>query len=216
MKKIPFVLGAALAALMAAPTAMAGSGDIDLTMTGIIRTGACVPVLAGGGIAEYGEIGAIALDPDTYTSLGRKSVNLTVTCPAAAQWGLRAVDRRAATVTDPATHRFGLGVSSDDENIGYYGVNIRNVVVGGTGGTGGTAGINLVTRDRQRWDERDFFYADSALIHTFAAPGATAPTANLGGTAELSVDTFINPGSALSLNRDVSLDGLVTLELVYY
>nr|WP_253901054.1 DUF1120 domain-containing protein [Stenotrophomonas maltophilia] len=189
--------------------AVAGTGDIDLTISGTIRAGACVPALASGGVVDYGQIATAALSDTEYTSLGRKTIGLQISCPASAQWGLRALDQRPGTVTDPRSHRFGLGQSSG-ENIGYYGVNIGKVVVDGA------AGINLVTRDKVRWDDRQFFYNDAALINSFAVSGSSVPLPSTNSVAELSVDTYINPTSGLTVTNDVPLDGLVTLELMYY
>lgn len=210
--KRTFTLAAALAAVLSGPAANAASGDMDFTVSGVIRPGACTPTLASGGIADFRKISPLVLNPAVATGIGQETVALSVTCAAPAQWALKATDLRAATVTSPNNARFGLGQTPAGENLGFYSISITNAFADGRASTPVSSSNNGAA-----WSANAFIGPDiSSRISALAAPGTTLPLASQVATADLVIAAYIEPTGGLTLTGDVALDGQASIDIFYY
>ncbi|MFC3816555.1 DUF1120 domain-containing protein [Lysobacter sp. GCM10012299] len=217
--KLRSIVLAGVIALAFAPAAFASS-QADLTVTGTITPGACIPSLDGGGKIDLGQIAAASLSATDLTTLPSQSITLSVHCPEAATFAIRAQDNRAgSSFATGGDGFFGLGAAPGGEKIGGYSLHVvsgsvtvdsastaygmSSTDVGATWthyGAGGTAapGSNGV---------RIIAFAKTA--------GETTPSAIKDAAMTLQVSPMIVARSQLPTADEITIDGSATLEVVY-
>lgn len=224
----------ALVVLASAGHAMAAD-SVDVKVIGTITPSACTPSLSGGGTVDYGNIKANTLSPSSYTTLPTKNVDFSITCSAPTKVGVSVVNGRpgtlaGATVDDTATQggmppsplggafyngAVGLGLA-DNAKIGGY-------TIAFTPGSFTADGnqVNSIYRRSTDPSWRDASYSGAAynyaygMTNSWRASGQSDPVAFMNLNGSLKVLTYLNKASELDLTKQINLDGLTTLELVY-
>ncbi len=199
-----------LATLMgsAAGNALAAS-SVDMTVKGLITPSACTPALSKGGAVELGKVSAKDLKLDEATWLPDQFLALSVTCDAPTLMALEPLDNREGSAFDPTNlEKFGLGLNNGVEKIGDIelypmtpladGVAVQSIQSGDKGATW------LIWRKLNR----GYFYSVSADTNP-------VPLALKDYSADLRVSARIAPANQLTLNNEVTIDGSVTLQLIY-
>ncbi|NWA39738.1 DUF1120 domain-containing protein [Pseudomonas reactans] len=207
----------AIAALLASATSAFAGPTATLRITGTISPGACTPVLANGGIIDFGATSVDSLPSTGTLALAGKSVTATVTCTGATKVAMSFVDNRADSVpahsneATTASSAFGLGKSGDIK-IGSYGLSI--VSINGDG----TAGDLLMSSDKTAWSKMtlDTFANNNTAQQylTFAATGTTTPKEATVFTFDLKATPALS--SALTgITETANLDGNATINFEY-
>lgn len=222
------VVALALCGAISAP-AMAASTDVKVT--GTITPAGCTPVLAGGGVIDYGNIRADDLSATNYTVLQTKQIDFSITCNAPAKVAVKAVDGRADTAAgatqvghggigfapvnlfgQPQIFVAGLGMDGA-KRIGGYGIRIANVTADGKS-VDGIRSLDAASS----WSPGQFGEIYSSVAQNYqswAATGTLIPVAVQSLSGKLEVQAYLNKASQLDLTKPVALDGLTTIELVY-
>ena len=193
------------------------ASTVELTVGGVITPMACTPVLAGGGVVDFGKISQQDLNQATGTRLPLKSLNLTVSCNAPGRYALRMRDNRDGTAHVNSEIFYGLGLDGSGNKIGVYSVKFdpKQTVVGsgvqiyGTEST--TGGVAWRTSNSNPID-----IGSRSLLGFTVTEGSTAgpsPIQVLSST--LTLEAVINAKQNLDLSHDVRMDGSATLEVVY-
>ncbi|MBE1252909.1 hypothetical protein B1H42_15055 [Enterobacter cloacae subsp. cloacae] len=200
--------------------------SFNINVTGVISPAACEANITGGETIDYGTIPASTLNADAVTLLPAKQTAFTITCDAPAKLGLRTVDNRAAskmpagssitmdtgTPWGPSTLN-GLGVDGQGNNIGGWSAELGNL----TSDTVPAPDIINSINEGINWSKSPYGHLILRL-HTFqtiSEAGTLIPAAFSTLTGTLNVQAVINPASTLDLSQPVTLDGSVTVEMVY-
>ncbi|MCT4704950.1 DUF1120 domain-containing protein [Enterobacteriaceae bacterium H11S18] len=222
----------ALAVLAATTTSVMAAESVDVKVTGTVSPSACTPTLSGGGLVDYGTIKASTISADAYTVLDWKSLNFNIHCDAPAKVAVKAVNNRpntAAGVTEspsgagpspvqlqpemPTSAVVGLGMA-DTAKIGGYTLQLTDAKVDG----------NDVANIWQRagdptWIDNAGNYSlygkVYSTISSWGAAGTLEPVAFQDMSAKIDVRAYINKGSQLDLTKEIALDGMSTIEIVY-
>lgn len=212
MKLTTTLMALAIASSAAiAPNAFAQSAD--LTITGKILPSACVMDLGNGGIADFGDLRANALETDTSTMLDPIDLTISVTCDSDARFALQGVDN--TNDTSYVAHRYGLGRTADDEKIGSATIGLKGISIDSQNGyattsyDGGANWSNSVTGNPAP-------IPTDGMVGFAAEQGVTTgPTGiqTLQGTLE--VKAFIAPTSGMTITSDVPINGSATINLMY-
>jgi hypothetical protein len=197
----------------------AGTESVDLTITGTISLGACIPVFDNGGTVDYGKISSAALTTGAPTDLGPKSTNLTVTCDAPRSVGLTITDNAAASVVPtalgavPAGKGFGLGQTAGNVNLGAYSIGVKSVTLDGT------AGDVITSADNTTWTAAPTDgLASNAAGTTWSAATAGTDTATAPATTfvyGIDVNAALQDAATLAISAETPLAGSATFTLVY-
>ena len=205
---------------------------VDVIVTGTITPAACTLNLPGLKTIDYGKISPTLLDATNYTKLGEQQIDIALKCDALAKMGLKVVNKRPNTmagVTEgvsgagrapvslfgvTSTDGAGLG-EADSKKIGGYGVRLvpgsiqvdANSVDVISKGAGETAWVKN--------DTGSMYLATKERHVSWATTKTVVPVAFEEMTAKLGVEAYINKKSELDLSKDITLDGLTTIELVY-
>ncbi|HCR2979530.1 DUF1120 domain-containing protein [Serratia marcescens] len=225
-----------LAVLAATSTAVMAE-SIDVKVIGTITPTACKPTLGGGGTIDYGNIAPASLSNTTFTVLGEKQVDFSITCDAPAKVAIHAVGSKADTATDvikstagdydifagtlfgtPALGVAGLG-ASDGKNIGGYGIRLvpgTYTVDGNNADTITRSAITGVWVPSANLGAGSLFSTIYKELQISWAPkGTLTPMAFTTVAGKLGVQAYITKTSELDLSKPINLDGLTSLELVY-
>lgn len=198
------------------------ASSVDLSVVGTITPTACDIQLSKASVA-LGKISSSDLSATAVTELKSDKVDLTVTCNAAAMFTLATQDGAPGTATDSGVTSFGVGKTSDDENIGYFSMRFDGSSLDADGETV----IGLASQDKNTWTPANTTPANGtgavegpALSHgpnflAFGDAGTTAPKNIEKLTGTLQVRTFVAPTDGLTLTNDVDLAGNATIEVVY-
>ncbi len=198
--------------------------SFDITVKGVVKPAACTPTLAGGGTFDYGNIGSAALSPTAPTALEVKSDSLTITCDALARVALKGADNRAGTVAFNSSltmlgvnwtpdNMYGLGVASG-KNIGSYAFRFKS----GTPQADGVSAALINSSDNGgSWSSSNTGYMspNGVVIQSWARSGTTVPVAAKVFTGTIEVQAVIDKTSNLDMSKQIDLDGLATVSLVY-
>ncbi|EML2224511.1 TPA: DUF1120 domain-containing protein [Klebsiella aerogenes] len=201
--------------------------SFNINVTGVISPAACEANITGGETIDYGTIHASKLSADAVTLLPAKQTAFTITCDAPAKLGFRTVDNRAGSkMTSAENITMDSGISWKLSNMNGLGVDGKGNTIGGWSAdlmsvksdTLPTAETILssdegVTWRRSMTDILSLY--TSNIIATIAAPNKSAPAAFSTLTSTLNIQAIINPASTLDLSQPVTLDGSVTVEMVY-
>ncbi|WP_244306271.1 DUF1120 domain-containing protein [Paraburkholderia lacunae] len=220
MKKITRLV---MAGAVAVACSSAFADSFDIKVSGVIKPAACTPTLAGGGTFDYGNIGTAALNPTALTLLDVKSDTLTITCDAVARVALKGADNRAGTgaftstvaffgLNVDANLQYGLGTASG-KNIGSYAFRFKP----GTFTADGTKVDSIYsTNAGSSWTSSSGFLASNgSQIQSWAKTGLTVPVAAKVFTGTLELQAAIDKTSNLDMSKEIDLDGLATVSLVY-
>ncbi|MEN5017006.1 DUF1120 domain-containing protein [Erwinia sp. Eh17-17] len=223
-----------IALLLAASATSAFAADsVDVRVIGTIVPAACVPTLPGGTVVDYGTIKADSISKTAYTVLPEKMIDFTIQCDAPAKVAIRAINGRKgslAGVTENAeggavspvalfgsagTVAVGLGKQGASK-VGGYGIRI----IGATATADGVPVSTLVKPvTGTSWAISAaggmLYDATWSRVVSWGAAGSKVPVAFTVFSGQLSVQAYINKGSALDLTQPVHLDGLSTLEMYY-
>lgn len=216
-----------LASLLALSIGQAMAADsIDVKVIGTIVPAACTPTLTGGATIDYGKILASNIPKDDYKILGVKSLDFSISCQAPTKVALQSKDMREGTNANPIGKQLldyaaatatsvlrGLN-TADGKKIGAYVIEIdgNSVKLDGS-----VTPDNIYSQDAGKtWLKSSITgLTSSTYISSWAKTGELTPTAFTNMTGTLRVQASINKGSELDLSKEIKLDGLTTIELVY-
>ncbi|MCK7177159.1 DUF1120 domain-containing protein [Enterobacter cloacae] len=208
MKKTLFAL-----AVMAATTVPAFANSVDVKVTGTITPDACIATLSNGGVFDYGVIKADTLVTDNFTVLDKKYMKINVTCSAPTKIALKTTSSRPDT-DRPAGLDYSplIALAADDgKKVGAYGLAIEKPIFNGASGKLVTINNGIVGGAVD--------YAVSLTVPTRIVSFSSASASTLQALTTLSADIFaetrINKASELDLSKEIKIDGLATIELVY-
>ncbi|MHC8288602.1 DUF1120 domain-containing protein [Pseudomonas sp. XS1P51] len=204
--KMYFAALATTALVCVAPYALAAS-SVDLTVKGIITPDACTPSLSNGGKIDIGKISAKDLDPVRSTEVGRHPMQLIVACNAPILFALNQIDNKSGTTS--ASGRFGLGLTSAGEKLGFFFAQIQNTLADAQVAQAIDSEDNGAT-----WEKTNFMGADYLLSVGSTADNST-PIAVKDLTMDLAIFTYIARADSLTLTDEVTMDGSATFEMKY-
>jgi len=210
-------LSAVAALLLTAGSALAAGPTATLQVKGTITPAACTPVLANGGIVDFGATSTSEFTSGSKLILAAKDVSVNVTCTSPTKVSFTIADNREGTAADLTTYppsvEMGLGKTSDDKNIGMYIIRPKTAVVDGV------AGRVTTSADGTTWatgvdalDKESSHGIDSIISVT----GTT--TAEPVAFEEMSLNLNIEPilsGEMSSVTEVQQLDGNATLNFDY-
>lgn len=203
MKKY-FAAFTTTALISAAPFAFAASST-DLTVTGLITPVACTPTFSGGGVIDIGKVSSSDLNQSSNTLVGTHPIQLVVNCDAATKFALNPIDNQDGT--SPGNW-FGLGLTPDDEQLGFFFPKVVQVKEGTTSldaiksNDGGATWVKATD-------------AQAGYLLSVAATGGSAPIDAKDVTFDFEVDTYIARADSLTLDNEVIIDGSATFEVKY-
>ncbi|HDS4947739.1 DUF1120 domain-containing protein [Klebsiella aerogenes] len=201
--------------------------SFNINVTGVISPAACEANITGGETIDYGTIPANKLSADAVTLLPAKQTAFTITCDAPAKVGFRTVDNRSSSKMQAGPsiqfdsgsswnreYLNGLGVDGQGNNIGGWSTEIVSL----SSDTVATPASIYSTDNGITWVIRGnpfILLSDTGIINTISTADAVTPAAFSTLTGTLTVQAVINPASTLDLSQPVTLDGSVTVEMVY-
>ncbi|MBD9440682.1 DUF1120 domain-containing protein [Pseudomonas sp. PDM04] len=183
------------------------ASSVDLTVTGMITPSACEPTLSSGGLVDYGKISAKDLNADRETPLAGQTLQFTLICDAPTPVAVQAQDNRAGSSSREDDY-FGLGKINTDEKLGYMTLQLSSPVADGV--TVSTIGS---VDGGSTWANERTFWTDNMIAA--AVPGSLTPLSLQQLNVDLRVSPSIAPTNQLTLTNEVSIDGSVTLSVVY-
>jgi type 1 fimbria pilin len=232
MKRTKLVKSLAATAIGGALTvagALAFAADTaDLTVKGNIIPSACAASFSDGGVADFGTIKTADLNPNGFTNVGKRKLNLNVSCKTMLGVTFNVADNQGASslgqsvastlgvpAGDAATYVFGLGsteVNGQPVSLGSYALDVTD---------------GEVTVDNTKHPMVVATSADSMLWAIYPDHVGHSPNLNYGAQTltfklrgmnfsfPLTVVAAINKGSLLPLNADVPLNGNATFNITY-
>lgn len=207
------------------------AAGVDVKVIGTIEPAACTLSLPAGATVDYGVIDPSILEASTYTRLAEKQIDIALSCDAPAKMGLMAVNGRLATMAGATegvsgagrapltlfganTDGAGLGLDGSDK-IGGYAIRLAPGTV-----QADSTNVDVISKGAAAtsWTKNSTgsMYLSTEKRHvSWATTGTTTPVAFKDMTAKLGVEAYINKKSELDLSKQIKLDGLTTIELVY-
>ncbi|HFK5651190.1 TPA: DUF1120 domain-containing protein [Enterobacter cloacae] len=203
--------------------------SFNINVTGVISPAACEATITGGETIDYGTIPASTLAADDVTLLPARQTGFTITCDAPAKLGFRTVDNRAASkMTSTTVVKLdsgsnwsmnvlnGLGVDGQGNNIGGWAAELTAMSSDTVSAPEGISSIDGGATWNKLLNSAVVYLIDSLdSVLTISEPGSVVPAAFSTFTGTLAVQAVINPASTLDLSQPVTLDGSVTVEMVY-
>ncbi|MDY3572527.1 DUF1120 domain-containing protein [Enterobacter hormaechei] len=216
---IPFLLSG-LCLCVSQSASAATTESVELKVTGVLSMGACYPVLDNGGVVDYGKISNHALESAAPNDLGKKSINLTVTCDNAHVAGFTITDNAAASAMTggvgaiAGTNAFGLGQTAGGVNLGSYSITMASVTLDGTDGD-----VLSSSDSGASWGAAaDGGLADNAGTTVWSAGAAGVDDTAAAATAfvyGIDVNAVLQDSATLAITDDTQLAGSATFTLVY-
>jgi hypothetical protein len=198
---------------LAAPAAFAQS-FAELKATGLLVPGSCTLALSNGGIVALRAINEVDLDAQVDTALTPASVNVGITCTAATKIAAMITENRSGSSTRVGDSSFGLGKTSTGVSIGFYEAVAKTPMANGAA----TTFITAPSTVGNLWATPT---GDAFLEHgtgrKFVAFGTAAagPSSVTSASLDIEVRPTIAPTSVLMLPAPETIDGSLTLDLVY-
>ncbi|KTC62952.1 hypothetical protein AO262_30390 [Pseudomonas fluorescens ABAC62] len=193
-------------ALLGCASTFAAS-TVDIAVKGLIVPSACTPALSGGGVIDHGKISAKDLRPDNPSSLGPRTLRLSVDCDAPTLIALHSIDNRAASALMSGV--YGLGFINGNQKLGWYYMYLENMMAEGVALQTIASGDQGITwYSEKSWEPR--LYMSAASMADDSQP---VPVQNL--QADLTVYASIARTDGLDLSNEVTIDGSATLEVKY-
>ncbi|MCE9991396.1 DUF1120 domain-containing protein [Enterobacter asburiae] len=212
--------------------------DTTFTLTGDFKPAACVPTLENGGTVDFGKMNTTKLSTATGSTglvqLGRKSINLTITCDAAASVGILTQDNRSSSKVDLSATAyiengandsknivntdvaFGLGTTDDGKSIGVY--SLRAIIAGTTvDGVASDLIYKNTTPTESAWTRANdgVLYPDNGRVLSAADTGSLVPKYFTEMTVPLYITAAVQTKDKLGSGSEVKMDGNATISLVY-
>jgi len=118
-------------------SAHAAAPSSELSVSGAIRTPACVISATDDGIYDYGLMSSSILPESGHIPLAEKTATVDVTCSAPTYIAFKPIDQRSGTESAVADGNMGLGsmTGRGGSQIGYYTVMMKNAKVDGVSRT---------------------------------------------------------------------------------
>ncbi|MDR7341625.1 hypothetical protein J2X14_000013 [Pantoea alhagi] len=225
-------LSCALSLLAMLPGSLAAAPTAEIKIIGTIVPSACQLALTNNGLLDYGKIAASSLKKDAFTPLGALDMNINITCDAPMRVAIIAKSGRGASAVNKEG---GLG-EMVDPGITLGGISPGKAIAAGLGvhngvGIGGYAmailpasheadnkpARLLASSDASGWavaNIRQPLLYEKTSYFSWTNDGKQ-PTSHTVFTGGISVQAYINKTSELDVSKEVKLDGLATLELIY-
>ncbi|AIR61145.1 hypothetical protein LH23_10855 [Cedecea neteri] len=225
---------AVLAATATSFTAQAAD-TVDLTVIGTITPSVCVPTLAGGGVYDVGTIKAATLSATALNGVTTQTKQLSIVCDAPTKVAIKAVNKRLNTAADTTEVAATGAAPAPTSLVTWRGHNVVGLGLDGSSRIGGYSLYNTGTVNADN-NTVDVITADDAAhtawtkgsgtpnmygigaaprLLTVAATGTTVPVAFTSLTMNVSATVYVNKASELDLTKDIKLNGMTTLEMVY-
>lgn len=211
--------------------------NFNINVTGVISPAACEASIAGGEVIDYGHIPTQSLSPDEMTLLAPRTTGFTVVCQAPTKLGFKPTDNRMGTrLTDNKTmvtldsgavwtplFMHGLGTDSQGNHIGGWAASLTQATLDTVPNPAAIFTTTANMPENIPWTEYPNGLVNfldrpdlmSKTNYTFSRPGEKFPVAFRTLSATLNVQALIAPASTLDLSQPVTLDGSVTVEMVY-
>lgn len=203
-----FKTKALLASLILASASNAfAATTAELKVTGSIVPAACTPKITGE--ANYGSLGQANLGGSSATGLATKSVPYTITCNAPTRIGMKFTDSRASSTAEPNT--FGLGFQGTETKIGYY--TVANDPTKAL--ADGNAATLLTKTGSGDWVAETGSLSVPNTIQSFATNGVSIPVPHTIFAGSLLITSVILPLEGMDLSKEITLDGVATMEVIY-
>lgn len=208
-----------LATLLTSVATAVAAPSVDITVTGSIVPGGCTPTLSNA-LFDHGRLytrDLLAAAPTVLHDRARTST-LNINCESATAYALRAVDNRADSVLDNNDgSRFGLGLTTNNEKIGSYRLRVEPE---GSTLDGEPALLLLGSPSGRAWSPAE--RRGRSLRNDGRLIGLTSRSVEGGGPmaakkAALTLTSYLTiaPTDSLTLDDEVPLAGVATLELFY-
>jgi type 1 fimbria pilin len=209
-------LSAVAALLLTAGSALAAGPTATLQVKGTITPAACTPVLANGGIIDFGATSTSEFTPGR-TQVLTKEISLNVTCTAPTKVSFSVMDNREDSfVNQSSVAVMGLGKTTDGKKIGEYYIKLNTAVADDV------AADVISSGDQINWKT---FVQGTAVVDrlssggsdsniTVAAAGTQVPVAFENMSMNLDLLTYLTPEMG-SITEVQQLDGNATLNFDY-
>ena len=228
MRRLSLYTLAPASLLLLCSTAQAAE-TAEMTVTGRVLPPSCTIDLSSGTI-NYGTLPVSKLNAGTPTAVtpwmggNTPTDTLNIACDAPAQIAVQLLDNRANTTAPgvilgsvldaSATEIFGLGLDGAGTSVGAYSVTATD-----TGATvDGSTGKVITSADGSSWsDGANVLFSNQAgwLMSWTAAGSGAAPEPVTTIAQALSINAAVVGTDTLDTSSPVSLDGSLTIELVY-
>jgi type 1 fimbria pilin len=209
-------LSAVAALLMTAGSALAAGPTATLQVKGTITPAACTPVLANGGIVDFGATSTSEFTSGSKLMLTGKNVSLNVTCTAPTKVSFSVTDNREDSVVDVGgASAMGMGRTTDNKKIGDYLIEINTVLADDVAADAITSADKITWAkfyDTSRLDKLSSGGSDSNV--SVAAAGTVVPVAFENMSMNLKITPFLNSEMS-SVTEVQQLDGNATLNFEY-
>lgn len=222
----------ALLAITSLPTQ---AKNIEIKVAGSITPSGCTPTLSGASV-DYGTMTSDSLTLDAYTTLDRKSLDLTITCDEPVKLAFETKNGRPNTLAGADEDAIsGAGLSpisapSSPLNSWLQGTAVVGLGLSGSGHIGGyvvtiggisASGVSVQTISRDgssgKWTDGggNLYGIGVKKKISWKKGDVVEPVAVQALTMSLNVQAYINKASELDLTKPIVLDGLSTIELIY-
>ena len=206
MKKY-FAALSTTALICAAPHALAASST-DLTVTGSITPAACDISLASGGIVDIGKKSVNDLHSTNNTLINTTAMQLTMACSESMLFMLNPIDNRPNTAAGGGDY-FGVGLTPSNQKLGFFDIKIKESkadtnLVQAIGSTDG--GANWIKQD-------NIMKGNQSSVAATSDHSARIDVKDL--TMDLEINTYIAGTDNLTIDNEVPIDGLATIEVWY-
>lgn len=192
----------------------------DFGIVAAAAPGPCNISLSNGGNIDLGQINLASLSPTTLTPLPERTMNATILCSARVQVAILPIENRTGTAVGAVPEfAFGLGTTSAGKPIGNYLLRIDAVAADGQGPV--VQNTNILTASQVTGPYSSKSMAPWFAQHTgdkFMAVGRPADGIPYSVTQlylEMHVVPTITSRNTLELKGAETIDGSMTLELVY-
>ncbi|VVN22485.1 Protein GltF [Pseudomonas fluorescens] len=192
--------------LLFTPAVFAAS-NTDLSVRGSITPSACIPLMSGGGVVDFGKMSAKSLNAQEYTSLPNQNMQLSVRCEGPTFFTLNTIDNRAGSSANH-DHWHGLGMTPNDEKLGGSGFHLYSPVADGIAAriiNSSDGGVTWVLANQ----------LNPTWLTTVAIGSELVPAAVRDFDAEIRLNTHVAPAERLTLLDEVPIDGHATVQLKY-
>lgn len=205
---------AAVAVLGALSTGATAQSTGEVALTGMILPTSCTITLANGGTVDLGSIDAGTLLPVGATALPTRTLDATLACTGPTTLALTSTDNEHASAagSTPSTN-FGLGMTPNNEKIGYYNLTAANGAADAVA-TGLIASSNLTTwvTGSAAWEKTN---VAGSVAYQALGTVAAGPVQFTNASFRFTVAAFLRGRSEMQLTSDTPINGSATLEVLY-
>lgn len=210
-------------------TSANAASTADLAVTGSITPAACTPLLANGGVLDYGDLPASQFAGLTQAQLEVKGLDFTITCSTPTIIALTARDATpgsAAPVweydgfhgpTHPSNNVVGLGRTIDGKRIGAAVILIDQLSFTDKGSA--VDSLFSYRSAPDAWALNSYGVLGPDYLNSFASPGSLTPVAvsNLSGRLGASpVISISRPDSdGLTFDDVIDFQANAVVEVIY-